>query len=337
MNRLVALLVFAFVLAPITGSTTRAEGSTTSRKPVVLAFAGDVHFEGSLEQRLAGDAARALSPIAPVLRSADIAVVNLETAVTDGGTPTAKEFTFRAPSTAFEALRGAGVDVASMANNHGLDYGVAGLRDSLAAARRYRLPVIGIGRDDAQAYRPFRRTVHGERIAVIGATQVLDDELISAWSAGPGKPGLASAKDVPRLVRAVRAARATSDTVVVFLHWGVELQQCPSPDQRALARQLVAAGADVVVGGHAHRVQGAGRMGRALVGYGLGNFVWYGTSELSTETGVLVVTVEGRHVLGYRWVPARIVAGVPHPLTGSDRSREVASWRSLRGCTGLKP
>jgi len=132
-NRLVALLVFAFVLAPITGSTTRAEGSTTRGKPVVLAFAGDVHFEGSLEQRLAGDAAQALSPIAPVLRSADIAVVNLETAVTDGGTPTAKEFTFRAPSTAFEALRGAGVDVASMANNHGLDYGVAGLRDSLGA------------------------------------------------------------------------------------------------------------------------------------------------------------------------------------------------------------
>ena len=138
-------------------------------------------------------------------------------------------------------------------------------------------------------------------------------------------------------MRAVRAARATSDTVVVFVHWGVELQQCPSPDQRALARQLVAAGADVVVGGHAHRVQGAGRMGDALVGYGLGNFVWYGTSELSTQTGVLVVTVAGRRVLGYRWVPARIVDGVPHPLTGSDRSREVATWRSLRGCTGLKP
>ena len=224
-----------------------------------------------------------------------------------------------------------------MANNHGLDYGVAGLRDSLAAAKRYRLPIIGIGRDDAQAYRPFRRTVNGETIAIIGATQVLDDELISAWTAGPGKPGLASAKDVPRLVRAVRAARATSDTVVVFVHWGVELQQCPSPDQRALARQLVAAGADVVVGGHAHRVQGAGRMGDALVGYGLGNFVWYGTSELSTQTGVLVVTVAGRRVLGYRWVPARIVDGVPHPLTGSDRSREARAWRSLRGCTGLKP
>ena len=305
-------------------------------KPVVLAFGGDVHFEGVLESRLAANGASVLQPIEPVFRKADLSVVNLESAVTTGGSPTAKAFVFRAPATAFAALRGGGIDVASMANNHGLDYGVTGLRDSLAAAKRYRFPIVGIGLDAAQAYRPFRRTINGQRVAVIGATQVLDDELISAWTAGPGKPGLASAKEVPRLLQEVRAARKTSDTVVVFLHWGIELEQCPSSDQRTLARRLVAAGADVVVGGHAHRVQGAGRMGKALVGYGLGNFVWYGTSELSTQTGVLLVTVRGRRVISYRWAPARIVDGVPRPLTGSARRSELASWRSLRGCTGLR-
>lgn len=313
-------------------ATARPQGT-----PVVLAFGGDVHFEGVLATKLAADAGRMLDPIEPIFRQADLSVVNLETAVTTGGSPTSKAFVFRTPASAFAALRGGGIDVASMANNHGLDYGEAGLRDSLEAARSYRFPVIGIGLNAKQAYRPFRRTINGQRIAVIGATQVLDDELISAWTAGPGKPGLASAKDVPRLLQEVRAARKTSDTVVVFLHWGIELQQCPSTDQRTLARQLVAAGADVVVGGHAHRVQGAGRMGEALVGYGLGNFVWYGTSELSTQTGVLLVTVDGRRVVSYRWVPARIVDGVPRPLTGSPRRTELASWRSLRGCTGLKP
>ena len=313
-------------------ATAKPEG-----KPVVLAFGGDVHFEGVLGSRLAANVAGVLQPIEPVFRQADLSVVNLETAVTGGGSPTAKAFVFRAPATAFAALRGGGIDVASMANNHGLDYGETGLRDSLAAAKRYRFPVVGIGLNAEQAYRPFRHTISGQRIAVIGATQVLDDELVSAWTAGPGKPGLASAKDVPRLLQEVRAARKTSDTVVVFLHWGIELQQCPSSDQRTLARRLVAAGADVVVGGHAHRVQGAGRMRNALVGYGLGNFVWYGTSELSTQTGVLLVTVNGRRVVSYRWVPARIVDGVPRPLTGSARRSELASWRSLRGCTGLKP
>ena len=57
-------------------------------------------------------------------------------------------------------------------------------------------------------------------------------------------------------------------------------------------------------------------MGKALVGYGLGNFVWYGTSELSTQTGVLLVTATGRRIDGYRWAPARIVDGVPRPLVG---------------------
>ena len=308
-----------------------------SGKPVVLAFGGDIHFEGVLSSKLAASPSSVLAPIAPTLGEADIAVANLETAVTNSGAAAAKQFVFRTPASAFAALRGGSIDVVSMANNHGMDYGEAGLRDSLAAAKRYRFPVIGIGLDGKRAYAPYRRTVRGQRIAVLAATQVLDDHLISSWTAAPGKPGLASAKDVPRLVQEVRRARRTSDTVVVYLHWGVELEQCPTTDQRALARRLVAAGADVVVGGHAHRLLGAGRMGKAFVGYGLGNFVWYGTTELSTQSGVLLVTATGRRIDLYEWVPARIQDGVPRPLSGPERQAELSEWRSLRGCTGLRP
>ena len=304
-------------------------------KPVVLAFAGDVHFENPIATELRAAPDLVLSSIEPVLRRADIAVVNLETAVTTRGAAASKQYVFRAPPSAFAALAAGGVDVASMANNHGMDFGEVGLRDSLAAARKARFPVIGIGLNDTQAYRPYRATVRGRRIAIIGATQVLDDHLIAAWTAGPRHPGLASAKAVPRLLRAVREARQASDTVVVFLHWGVELARCPTSDQRTLARQLVAAGADIVVGGHAHRLLGAGRTGKALVAYGLGNFVWYGSSELSTQTGVLLVSASGRRIDGYTWEPARIVDGTPRPLSGSERRREVAGWRALRGCTGL--
>jgi poly-gamma-glutamate capsule biosynthesis protein CapA/YwtB (metallophosphatase superfamily) len=318
-------------------SPAAVRGPLGSGKPVVLAFGGDVHFEGVLGSKLADSPSALLAPIVAVLGEADIAVVNLETAVTNSGAAAAKTFVFRTPPSAFAALRGGSIDVASMANNHGMDFGEAGLRDSLAAARRYRFPLIGIGLDGKQAYAPYRKTVRGQRIAVLAATQVLDDHLIDAWTAGPRKPGLASAKAVPRLLQEVRRARRTADTVVVFLHWGVELERCPTPDQRTLARQLVGAGADIVVGGHAHRLLGAGRLGEALVGYGLGNFVWYGTSELSTQTGVLLVTATGRRIDEYRWVPARILNGVPRPLSGTERRQQLASWRSLRGCTGLRP
>ena len=167
---------------------------------------------------------------------------------------------------------------------------------------------------------------------------MLDDELISVLDCRTGQAG-------PRIGEGRPAARCgryaprgkTSDTVVVYLHWGVELEQCPTPDQRRLAKQLVAAGADVMVGGHAHRVQGAGRMGKALVGYGLGNFVWYGTSELSTQTGVLFVTVTAAGRTATAGCRRGSSTACRAPLSGAERRQELASWRSLRGCTGLKP
>jgi poly-gamma-glutamate synthesis protein (capsule biosynthesis protein) len=303
--------------------------------PVTIAFGGDVHFEGAVAARLAADPATTVGPIAEVLRRADLAVVNLETAITERGTPAPKEFNFRAPPSALAALDAAGVDVATMANNHGADFGVVGMRDSMAAAKRAGVAVVGIGADAEEAFRPHRVTVNGQRIAVIGATQVMDSNLAAAWSAGDGKPGLASAYDERRLLQAVRAARAQADTVVVDLHWGRELERCPIDRQRALAPKLVAAGADVVVGSHAHVLLGGGYLRGAYVHYGLGNFVFYARGGVTAQSGVLLLTARGRAVTKAEWVPAVISGGIPLPLRGAPAERAVAAWRSLRGCTGL--
>lgn len=324
------------------GETAAAESPAPSpkpsrvRKPFTIAFGGDVHFEGGLRARL-NNPRTALGPIAGVLRDADLAMVNLETAITTGGTPApGKQFTFRAPASAFTALKAAGVDVVSMANNHGMDYMDTGLADSLAAIKRSRYPVVGIGANDTEAYRPFRKVVNGNRVSIIGATQVLDDHLISAWTATPDKGGLASAKNETRLLRAVREARKRSDTVIVHLHWGTEMQKCPNQAQLALAPKLVKAGADVVVGGHAHILLGAGYLGNSYISYGLGNFVFYNSSPATTgRTGVLTLTLNGRKVLKDTWTPATIQGGVPVPMTGSARSQAVADWKALRSCTGL--
>lgn len=317
-----------------------AEKPTRSRlgsgRPVTFAFGGDVHFESPIRERLAASPASVLAPIAPVLSRADVAMVNLETAVTARGEPAAKAFVFRAPASAFTALEAGGVDVVTIANNHGMDFGRTGLRDTLAAGRAAGVPVVGAGWNDRQAYAPHRITVDGQRIAIIGATQVLDDHLASEWTAGPTKIGLASAKNEPRLVRAVRDARRTSDTVVVYLHWGLELETCPTGAQTSLAAKLVDAGADVIVGSHAHVLLGAGRMKQALVAYGLGNFVFYAFRELTSQTGVLEVTVTGRRIDGYRWRPARISGGIPHVVSASERARARAGWNGLRSCTGLR-
>jgi poly-gamma-glutamate synthesis protein (capsule biosynthesis protein) len=317
------------------GSSVRQTGSG---RPVTLAFGGDVHFEGIVRSKLDSSPASVMSAIAPVLKRADLAMVNLETTVSLRGTPTpGKAYTFRAPPSAFTALKDGGVDVATIANNHGVDYGMVSFLDTLKYAKRHHFPLVGGGYNSAQAYAPYRTTIKGERIAILGATQVIDSNLISSWTAGVGKPGLASAYDVPRLLSAVRKARKLADTVVVYLHYGIETQSCPSSDQIKLARQLTGAGADIVVGSHAHRLQGAGRLGKAMVDYGLGNFVWYSQNSVaSVTTGVLKITVTGRHIDSYNWVPATIIGGSPTPLGGSARSSAIASWRTLRSCTNLR-
>jgi len=335
-----------------TSETATTQTTTTTNKPdenprgrlgsgraVTLAFGGDVHFEGIVRSRLDAGSSLPFAPIAPVLRRADLAMVNLETTVSYGGSPTpGKEYTFRAPPTAFQALKSGGVDVATIANNHGVDYGITSLLDTLRYAKRYHFPLVGGGLDAAQAYAPYRITIKGQRISILAASQVIDANLVSLWTAGPGKPGIASAYQVGRLTAAVRAARKESDTVVVYLHFGEERHPCPDSMQISIVRSLIAAGADIVVGSHAHQQQGAGMLGKAFVDYGLGNFVWYSQgSTASTTTGVIEVTVTGRRIDRYSWVPATIVNGSPTPRTGSARAAAISSWRSLRSCTNLRP
>lgn len=306
-------------------------------KPVTVAFGGDVHFEDEIAVRLQEDPQTTLGPVSAVLRSADVSMVNLESAISSGGSAAAKTYTFRAPPAALRALDAAGVDVATMANNHGMDYGLAGLRDSLSAARQNDFPLVGIGRNAAQAYAPWIVEVNGQRLAFLGATQVIDTAFIDEWTAGPGKPGLASAKKVDRLAAAVRAVRPKVDTVVVYLHWGQSLEPCPLPRQRHLARTLIDAGADVLVGTHAHRLLAGGSLRGAYVHYGLGNFVWYNPDPPGGDTGVLTLTVRGRKVSEATWTPAVISGGIPHILSGSEARQERAEWRGLRDCTDLSP
>jgi poly-gamma-glutamate capsule biosynthesis protein CapA/YwtB (metallophosphatase superfamily) len=334
---LAALAVAGCSVGPGPGDTAgeRTTSAAPPEGPVTLSFAGDVHTAGRLTERFQ-QPETALAPVAPLLSGADLTVVNLETAVTDRGTAEDKSFTFRAPPSVFDALRVAGVDVVSMANNHGVDFGPVGLADSLDAARQRGFPVVGLGADDTAAFAPYVVTVRGERIAVLGADQVADSTL-QRYSAGPGRSGVASAFDTGRLLQGVASARQQADTVVIYVHWGQEEQSCPTQLQRDLAQQLSQAGADIIVGTHAHQLQGAGWLGQTYVSYGLGNFVWWRSlSEISIDTGVLHLTVDDGQVLQVDFVPARIDdTGLPQPRIGPDADQAEADFAALRGCAGL--
>jgi poly-gamma-glutamate synthesis protein (capsule biosynthesis protein) len=309
-----------------------------SGQPVTFAFAGDVHFVDQLADKVNANPTQVLAPIAPVLSGADFAMVNLETAITDRGEPVAgKNFHFRSPAASFTALKAAGVDAVNMANNHALDYGPVGMQDTFDAIASSKLPVVGIGHNASEAYKPYRTVVKGERIAVFGALDWLEPELIPAWSATETQPGVAFSIDRTRLVAEVSAVRPEVDTLVVFLHWGTEETHCASGEQEELAQALLGAGADIVVGSHAHRVFGAGHVGTSLVAYGLGNFVYWREDDESGRSGVLLVEATGRQVGSYSWVPARISQGIPVPQSGDAAAADIREWEQRRSCSGLSP
>jgi poly-gamma-glutamate synthesis protein (capsule biosynthesis protein) len=309
-----------------------------------MAFAGDVHFEDYLAP-LARDA-DGLAELRPTLGAADLAVVNLETAITERGTKIGKEFHFRAPASALQTVAGAGVDAVSMANNHGVDYGPVGLRDTLAAKRSSPIPVVGIGADEDEAFAPAVLRAKGLQVALFAADQVFEMTL-ARYSAGPGKAGVASSSPVTRLRVAVQRAAARYDLVVVFLHWGTDYQQCPDRLSVQTAQALEDAGADIIVGGHSHRVNGAGWLGRAYVDYGLGNFVWWRSHEPDSRSGVLTLSVDVAAARGTRvttepvvrravWTPMLIGRdGIPREPGAKDAKRLHRLWEQARPCTGL--
>ena len=132
----------------------------------------------------------------------------------------------------------------------------------------------------------------------------------------------------------MRAASERDDVVVVYLHWGREGERCPTVTQQRTARAVARAGADVIVGAHAHVLLGAGWLGETYVSYGLGNFLWYHNHE--AETGVLQVKIRDGAVVADPFAPARIQTyGHLRPLYGAARADAVADWRDLRAVHGV--
>lgn len=211
-----------------------------------------------------------LADAGPALHGADLAFVNLETPIAPTAGPPTRAFVFDAPPALAAGLARLGVDVVSTANNHGYDQGLDGIVQTLHHARDAGLANVGTGASCADAWAPHVATVRGVRVGWLAVTQVVN----AVPEHGPQAPCVARWHD--RTVHdAVTALRARADVVIVSVHWGAEYDPRPSARQREGAALLANAGADVILGHHAHVLQPItvdAHDGRpVVVAYGLGN------------------------------------------------------------------
>ncbi len=310
---------------------------TGKASTITIAFGGDTLAHGEAKRVLEDG----LGSIGTTLAAADLAMVNLETAVaTDqsGLMPQPKPYTFITGPKILTVLKDAGVDVVTAANNHAMDFGAEGMNRMLEVKASSPIPIVGIGKDDTEAWAPWTTEVKGRKVVIFGATDVLESTL--DWKAGPGKPGVAKVKDddgYAKLLDAVRAARTASpdDAIIVYLHSGIELNRCPTTRQKQTATDLAIAGADVVIGSHAHQLQATTTSGNTFVEYGMGNFVFEAHKVDTRTTGVLRVTIPGgQGAPTASFEPAEITDGIPVPKAGAARDTAIANWEKLgAGCS----
>ncbi len=248
-----------------------------------LVFVGDVMLGRGVAQALDGDWEAAFADVRPWLAGTEgsaeagriLTMANLESPLTDA--PRVGDgYDLRAPPEAVAALLAAGFDLVSLANNHALDAGQAGLQDTVSALRAVGITALTDGSTPLQFPGPHSKNLH---------FLAFDDSV--------------NPLNVSSAVEAVAAAAERADVVVVSVHWGGEYQAAPGPRQRALARRLSSAGADLIVGHGPHVLQRVEWMGETLVAYSLGNFLFDQPYPVDCRWGaILRVTFQEDPIVG---------------------------------------
>lgn len=277
---------------------------------ISLAAVGDLMLDRSLGYRMTlGDLDVPFISVMAELQAADVTIGNLESSLGDIGEPAVKSYPFQAPPIAAISLARAGFDVVSLANNHAMDYGAAALLQGIGLLQAQGIGVVGAGANRAAAHAPLILTTHGLRLAFLGYVNVpveWNGFDTRSWDAPDSAPGLAWGE--PEIIAAgVAAARQQADLVIVMLHSGHEYQAQPSAAQTAAAQAAITAGAQLVIGHHAHILQGVQFLPTGVIAYGLGNFAF--EIDGPPETAILRLWLDKEGVKMLEFVPAIVQFG----------------------------
>lgn len=262
-------------MMPPTPRPHRARPGTTARtEPISVLVASDWAPIRAFESIVRTAPEAVYGDMLPVLRAADLRIVNCECALTRATVSVWKSgAVFKGEPAHVAGLTAVPFDVACLGNNHVLDYGPRGLRDTLAVLRRRGIRTVGAGMSAAEAYAPLAVDVRGTTLHVVNFGEGEDE---TASRGGPGVFGW----DVQRAVDTVERCRAAGGAVIVIVHCGLEYVPYPAPYVVEAFRALADAGAAAVIGHHPHVPQGVEWRRRTPVLYSLGNFVFYQPTDL---------------------------------------------------------
>jgi len=271
----------------------------------------------ALEPVVARDPEAVYGDMLPVLREADLRIVNCECALTAAVTPVWKSgAVFKGLPAHAAGLTAVPFEIACLANNHVFDYGLAGFRETLAVLRRSGIRTVGAGLTLEAATAALSVTVKGQRITIVNFSEGED---LTASTGGPGVCGW----EIDRLTGSIRRAKKRGDFVVAIGHAGLEYVPFPPPYVVEAFRALSDAGADCVVGHHPHVPQGLEMRRGRLIAYSLGNFAFFQPPELHYRRTGFCLSLEARagRLASYDIHPYRITERGLRALGRGERGR----------------
>lgn len=270
---------------------------TQDKDKIVLRFAGDMNLADNYKvMQYAAQADGGVSScfgkkLKDLMSKADLMMVNHEYSCSDEGEAIAgQKYPFRAKEKNNKELKNLGIDIVSLANNHVYDYGKKAFLNTLKSLKDNQIAYVGGGKNSEEAGKPVYYNMNGVKIAIVSATRA--EKTILTPEADKNSPGVFYTYDAADFIKNIKEADKKSDYVIAYVHWGTEYSTRLESAQTTQAKQYVDAGADAVIGSHAHCLQGMEYYKGKPIIYNLGNF-WF--NDKTIDTGVLEVSITSKN------------------------------------------
>ena len=212
------------------------------------------------------------------MNNSDLMIANSEFTVSNRGKAlSGKQYTFRAKPERLSIYGEMGIDLVTLANNHVYDFGQDAFLDMLDAFDNYKIPRIGAGHNIEEAMKPYYFVVNGYKIAFVNATRA--EKYIMTPEAKDDSPDVFRCYDPTNMENLIKEVKKESDYVIAIIHFGKEGSHDLETEQVESAKKYIDAGADIVVGHHAHVLQGVEIYNDKPIIYNLGDFIFNANTE----------------------------------------------------------
>ena len=237
--------------------------------------------------------------VVDIMKKSDLMIANSEFTVSTRGTPMkGKQYTFRANPSRLSIYDEMGIDMVTLANNHVYDYGKDAFLDMLSSFEEKGLPHIGAGRNLEEAMKPYYFIIGGYKFAFVNATRA--EKYVLTPGATENSEGVFRCYDPTNMINLIKSLRPDNDYVVAIIHFGWEDHHELEQVQIDSSHMYIDAGADIVVGHHAHTLQGVEFYNHKPIIYNLGDFIF---SDNTDDTVIFQMTLKDDKTFDYKMIP----------------------------------